>query len=60
MEEEFTHGGLECGVFFTKNRDLDIISIGPDISGAHSQKETLSISSTKRVYEHLKKVLKEI
>lgn len=60
MEEEFTHGGLECGVFFTKNRDLDIISIGPDISGAHSQKETLSISSTKRVYEHLKKVLKSI
>lgn len=60
MEEEFTHGGLECGVFFTKNKDLDIISIGPDISGAHSQKETLSISSTKRVYEHLKKVLKEI
>ena len=60
MEEEFTHGGLECGVFFTKNRELDIVSIGPDITGAHSQKETLSISSTNRVYEHLKKVLKEI
>lgn len=60
MQEEFTHGGLECGVFFTKNRDLDIVSIGPDITGAHSQKETLSIPSTNRVYEHLKKVLKEI
>ena len=60
MEEEFTHGGLECGVFFEKNRDLDIISIGPDISGAHSQKETLSISSTERVYKHLKKVLKNL
>ncbi|WP_019139442.1 beta-Ala-His dipeptidase [Peptoniphilus timonensis] len=60
MEEEFTHGGLECGVFFTKNRELDIVSIGPNITGAHSQKETLSISSTNRVYEHLKKVLKEI
>lgn len=60
MEEEFTHGGLECGVFFEKNRDLDLISIGPDIRGAHSQKENLSISSTKRVYEHLKKVLKSL
>ena len=60
MEEEFTHGGLECGVFFEKNRDLDIISIGPDIRGAHSQKENLSISSTKRVYDHLVKVLKAL
>lgn len=60
MEEEFTHGGLECGVFFEKNRDLDIISIGPDIRGAHSQKENLSFSSTKRVYDHLVKVLKAL
>ena len=42
MEEEFTHGGLECGVFYKKNSDLDIISIGPDTVGAHTQKETLS------------------
>lgn len=60
MEEEFTHGGLECGVFYKKNKDLDIISIGPDTVGAHTQKETLSISSTKRVYDHLVKVLKAL
>lgn len=60
MEEEFTHGGLECGVFYKKNSDLDIISIGPDTVGAHTQKETLSISSTKRVYDHLVKVLKAL
>jgi len=60
MKEEFTHGGLECGVFYKKNPNLDIISIGPDTWGAHTQKETLSIPSTKRVYEHLKEVLKNI
>ena len=60
MEEEFTHGGLECGVFYKKNSDLDIISIGPDTVGAHTQKETLSISSTKRVYDHHVKVLKAL
>ncbi|MGI5948754.1 beta-Ala-His dipeptidase [Peptoniphilus sp.] len=60
MTEEFTHGGLECGVFFEKNNNLDIVSIGPDITGAHTQKETLDIKSTERVYEHLKEVLKNI
>lgn len=60
MKEEFTHGGLECGVFFEKNDNLDIISIGPDIEGAHTQKETLYIKSTQRVYKHLKEVLKNI
>lgn len=60
MKEEFTHGGLECGVFFEKNNNLDIVSIGPDTTGAHTQKETLYISSTNRVYEHLREVLKNI
>lgn len=60
MKEEFTHGGLECGVFYKKNPNLDIISIGPDTWGAHTQKETLSIPSTQRVYEHLVEVLKNI
>ena len=37
-----------------------MISIGPDITGAHTPKESLSISSTERVYQFLCEVLKSI
>lgn len=54
------HAGLECGLFAGKmGSDLDCISIGPDMSGVHTPDETLSISSTKRVWEFLVEVLKE-
>lgn len=60
MEVVITHGGLEGGVFFQKNPNLDIISIGPDMTGAHTPKETLSISSTERVYNYLVELLKRL
>ncbi len=37
-----------------------MISIGPDITGAHTPKESLSIPSTERVYNFLCGVLKAI
>ncbi|HBJ76711.1 MAG TPA: hypothetical protein DDY68_02435, partial [Porphyromonadaceae bacterium] len=43
-----TPGGLECGVFISKNKDMEIISIGPTMRDIHSPKEMLSISSTQR------------
>ncbi|MFR7349273.1 aminoacyl-histidine dipeptidase [Peptoniphilus sp.] len=60
MKVEVTHGGLECGVFYEKYRDLDMISIGPNISGAHTPKESLEIDSTERVYEFVKELLKSL
>ncbi len=39
--EFFVHAGLECGVFSALNPDLDIISVGPTLSGVHSPDETL-------------------
>lgn len=60
MVTEITHGGLECGVFSEKYPNMDMISIGPDIRGAHTPKESLSISSTKRMYEYVKELLKEL
>lgn len=54
------HAGLECGAIYEKYPDLDIISIGPNIIGAHSTDERLDIKSTKRVYEYLKELIKEI
>ncbi|MBO4890052.1 MAG: aminoacyl-histidine dipeptidase [Lachnospiraceae bacterium] len=54
------HAGLECGVFFKKIENVDIISIGPEINNIHTPKERLSVSSTQRVYKYLLEILKSI
>ncbi|MDO4614040.1 MAG: aminoacyl-histidine dipeptidase [Lachnospiraceae bacterium] len=54
------HAGLECGVFHDKIRGLDAVSIGPDILNVHTANEKLSIASTERTWEYLKKVLADL
>ncbi|MDF9866510.1 dipeptidase D [Bacilli bacterium PM5-3] len=55
------HAGLECGLFKEKmSSDVDFISVGPDIFGAHTAEERLSISSTERTWKLLKEVLASI
>lgn len=54
------HAGLECGAFYEKYPNLDIISIGPNITGAHSPEEKVEIESVQRVYDYIKELLKEI
>lgn len=54
------HAGLECGIFSNKIEGLDCISLGPDNFDIHTTEEHLSIPSSARVWEFLKKVLKEI
>jgi len=54
------HAGLECGLFLEKFPDLDMISFGPTIKGAHSPDERLSISSTVKFWSLLTEVLKRI
>lgn len=54
------HAGLECGVFKERLGDLDMISLGPDMKDVHTPEEALSISSTKRTYELLIEILKNI
>lgn len=51
------HAGLECGLLVGKIPDLDCVSFGPDMKNIHTTEETLSISSTKRVWEFLVKFL---
>lgn len=60
LEISAIHAGLECGFLSQKLGKIDMISIGPDITGAHTPKESLGISSTERVYNFLCEVLKEI
>lgn len=54
------HAGLECGIFSEKIPELECVSIGPDNRDIHTPEERLSISSTARVWEYLKRVLSEI
>lgn len=50
---EAIHAGLECGILGSKITDLDCVSIGPQMHDIHTTEETLSISSTRRVWEFL-------
>lgn len=54
------HAGLECGVINERVPGMDSISIGPTIRGAHSPDERVSISSTGKFYEYLKRLLEKI
>ncbi len=54
------HAGLECGVIGAKIPGIEMISFGPDIKGAHTPTERLSISSTERVYKLLVLLLQRI
>jgi dipeptidase D len=55
-----THGGLECGLFLEKNPNLDMISCGPTILGAHSPEERLEIASVEKWWHFLTELLKAI
>jgi len=54
------HAGLECGLIYEKYRDIDLISIGPTIRGAHTPDERLDIESVDRFWKLLIDVLSNI
>lgn len=54
------HAGLECGFFKEKNKNLDIVALGPNMYDIHTPDEHISISSLKRTWEYLLNVLKHI
>ena len=45
------HAGLECGLLTEKYPDLDIVSFGPNIHGAHSPDEKVQISSVQKIWK---------
>jgi dipeptidase D len=47
------HAGLECGVIGIAYPGLDMISFGPNIHEAHSEKEHASIASTQKFWKLL-------
>jgi dipeptidase D len=54
------HAGLECGILGTHYPDMDMISFGPTIKGAHSPDERASITSSARFWKFLLEILKNI
>jgi dipeptidase D len=45
------HAGLECGLLLENYPDLDIVSFGPNIEGAHSPDEKVQISSVQKIWK---------
>ncbi len=54
------HAGLECGILGTNYPDMDMISFGPNIKGAHSPDERAQISSAQKYWEFVLEILKHI
>jgi dipeptidase D len=54
------HAGLECGILGTHYPEMEMISFGPTIKGAHSPDERASISSAKKYWEFVIETLKAI
>lgn len=54
------HAGLECGTFKEKMPDLDMISFGPNIFGAHTPNEYVEIDSVERTWIFTKALLKNL
>ena len=54
------HAGLECGIIGSHYPNMDMISFGPTIKGAHSPDERASITSVKRFWSYLKEILANI
>lgn len=54
------HAGLECGILGGHYPELDMVSFGPNIRGAHSPDERVQISSVQKYWAFLLETLKRI
>ena len=54
------HAGLECGILGTNYPNMDMISFGPTIHGAHSPDERASIKSSQKFYKFVVEILANI
>jgi dipeptidase D len=54
------HAGLECGILGTNYPEMEMISFGPNIRGAHSPDECVQISSVQKYWKLLLTTLQRI
>jgi dipeptidase D len=54
------HAGLECGIIGINYPNMEMISFGPNIYGAHSPDERVQVSSVQKFWKYLLEVLTRI
>lgn len=54
------HAGLECGIIGANYPEMEMVSFGPTIRGAHSPDEKANIPSTQKFWSFLKEILSNI
>lgn len=54
------HAGLECGILGQHYPEMDMISFGPTIKGAHSPDERVKIESVQKFWKYLQDILLHI
>ncbi|WP_304342832.1 aminoacyl-histidine dipeptidase [Chryseobacterium koreense] len=54
------HAGLECGIIGANYPEMEMVSFGPTIRGAHSPDEKASIPSVQKFWTFLKEILSDI
>lgn len=57
---EAIHAGLECGIIGEKFPGMDMISIGPTIKYPHSPEEQIHISTVKKSFNYVLKLLENV
>ncbi len=59
-EVKVIHAGLECGLLGEPNPEMDMISFGPTIRGAHSPDERCHIESVQKFWDFLLHTLENV
>jgi dipeptidase D len=54
------HAGLECGIIGRHYPEMEMISFGPNIRGAHSPDEKVQVESVERFWGLLLETLEKI
>ena len=54
------HAGLECGILGTHYPEMEMVSFGPTIKGAHSPAEKVNIASVQKFWKFLLAILENI
>ena len=54
------HAGLECGIISATYPDMDIVSFGPTIRGAHAPGEQVDVASVARTWQLLQAIVAAI
>ena len=54
------HAGLECGLIAARYPDMDIVSFGPTIRGAHAPGERVEVASVGKAWQLLSAILADV